>query len=273
MTARRIPTRFRAYQLGQAGSSFSLFADRRFTLIEARLTDTSRPNVNQELHWCGKTGIDVLHITGWDQDHCAISDLEEILFRYEPTTIEYPGYPAHTDCAKKCLMIILGYQVSAQQRGRPVKCESINPNYINALKKAEDFAYRDIFYHPRKLREGESNNNSTVKLFRRGCFNVASLGDVEDENIGGFLRRCRTFTREMDVLLLAHHGSDCAINSKTFFEAVRPQIVICSSQFGNQFEHPKTAVCQRLASLNIPIMTTKRGDVIIESKAPHSHNS
>lgn len=103
MTARYIVTRFRAYQLGTAGASFSYFADGTFTLIEARLTDLSRPNLNRELAECGKSTIDVLHITGWDQDHCAVRDLEEILSCYRPVTIEYPGYPPHNDTAKECL--------------------------------------------------------------------------------------------------------------------------------------------------------------------------
>ena len=270
MTTRSIITRFRAYQLGTAGASFSFFADGTFALIEARLTDLSRPNLKQELAECGKSAIDVLHITGWDQDHCAVADLEEILSSYKPATIEYPGYPPHSDTAKECLKLIQNHRFANAKKGRSVKCIAIDPDYIKGLKSAEDLAYRDVMYHPRVLLSGESNNNSTVKLFRQGCFNVASLGDVEDANISAYLRRCTIFKREVDVLLLAHHGSDCPTNSKTFFEAVKPRIAICGSQFDNQFEHPKPEVRQRLFDLDIPIMTTKTGDVIIQSLPPHS---
>lgn len=271
MTARSIITRFRAYQLGTAGASYSLFVDGIFTLLEARLSNLSRPNLNKELAECGKSNVDVLHITGWDQDHCALTDLEEIILRYKPAMIEYPGYLPHSDTAKNCLELIQNYQTTNANKGRAVKCIAITPEYIKGLKAAENLAYRDIVYHPRFLLDGESNNNSTVKLFRRGCFNVASLGDVEDANIGAYLRRCKIFKREVDVLLLAHHGADCPTNSKTFFEAVRPSIAICGSQFDNQFEHPKPEVCQRLFDLDIPIMTTKTGDVLIQSLPPHSH--
>lgn len=271
MTARAIVTRFRAYQIGTAGASFSFFADGTFTLIEARLTDLNRPNLDQELVECGKCTIDVLHITGWDQDHCALADLGEILSRYKPATIEYPGYPPHSDTAKDCLTLIQHYWVTNASKGRAVKCVAVDPEYINGLKRAEDLAYRDIVYHPRTIIDGESNNNSTIKLYRQGCFNVASLGDVEDANIGAYLRRCKVFKREVDVLLLAHHGADCPTNSKTFFEAVQPKIAICGSQFDNQFEHPKLEVRQRLFDLDIPLMTTKTGDVIIRSLAPHTH--
>ncbi|MCZ2154352.1 MAG: hypothetical protein LC114_10720, partial [Bryobacterales bacterium] len=224
MTARSIITRFRAYQLGTAGASFSLFVDGTFTVLEARLTDLSRPNLDRELAECGKSAVDVLHITGWDQDHCALADLEEILSRYKPATVEYPGYPPHSDTAKDCLKLIQIYRTTNANQGRTVKCIAVNPEYIKGLKSAEDLAYRDVVYHPRVLLDGDSNNNSTVKLFRQGCFNVASLGDVEDTNIGAYLRRCKVFKREVDVLLLAHHGADCPTNSKTFFEAVQPKI-------------------------------------------------
>jgi competence protein ComEC len=128
-----------------------------------------------------------------------------------------------------------------------------------------------MFYHPRKLFDGESNNNSTVKLFREGCFNVASLGDIEDANLGAYLRRCKIFKRETDVLVLAHHGSDCATNSKSFFEAVSPKLAICSSNYDNKFEHPRPEVRKRLSDLGIPLFTTKTGDVVITSVAPHTH--
>lgn len=270
MTARSIVTRFRAYQLRTTGNSFSFFADKTFTLIEARINDVSRPSLDQELSACGKSAIDVLHITGWDQDHCAVADLEEILSRYKPAKIEYPGYLPHTDTAKDCLRMIQNYKTAKAQKGQSVRCVRIDPDYIKGLSTAEDLAFNDILYHPRRLFDDDSNNNSTVKVFREGCFNVASLGDVEDATIGSYLRRCKIFKREVDVLLLAHHGADCHTNSKTFFETIQPRIAICGSQFDNQFEHPKPEVRQRLFDLRIPIMTTKTGDVLIQSLPPHT---
>lgn len=62
-----LKTRFLAYQLGEPGSSFSYFADEHFTLIEAKLTDRSYSSLEAELEACGKTSIDTLHITSWDQ--------------------------------------------------------------------------------------------------------------------------------------------------------------------------------------------------------------
>ena len=72
-------TRFRAYQLGSPGSSFSYFVGGHFTLIEARLTDVNKVRVIQEMAECDVDAADVLHITSWDSDHCCASELTDVL--------------------------------------------------------------------------------------------------------------------------------------------------------------------------------------------------
>jgi competence protein ComEC len=46
-------------------------------------------------------------------------------------------------------------------------------------------------------------------------------------------------------------------------------LAICSANHGNQFQHPKPEIKSLLDELGIPVMTTKRGDVIISSEHPH----
>lgn len=217
---------------------------------------------------CGKTHIDCLHITSWDQDHCSASNLEEILVTYKPKKIEFPGYEPESDNARQCQKLILDYQRNTKAIGNPVSCISITPIYIKGLSSASELGYKDIFYWPHSLADN-ANDNSTVKVFREGCFNVASLGDVEDVNIASYLRGCGIFKREIDVLILAHHGADCPTNSKTFFEKVRPKLVVCTSNYDNQFDHPRQEVRDTLYELDIPLYTTKTGDIIIQSLEPH----
>jgi len=266
---RSVVTRFRAYQLGTAGSSFSYFADNHFTLIEARVTEKSLPQLQAELKVCGKQAINTLHITSWDQDHCALADLEWILTSLQPARVEYPGYAPHTDTGKSCLARLKRYSREQAERKAAVKIQRMDPEYIGSLETAESIAYREVIYHPKVLYDGSSNNNSTVKLFRRGMFNVASLGDIEHPNIGSMLRRCRIFSSETDVLILAHHGADNGLTTKTFLEKVRPSLAVCSSDYANQYDHPAPEVRNLLHELNIPIYTTKTGDVIIESLPKH----
>lgn len=266
-----IKTRFRAYQLGQAGASFSYYVGGHFTLIEAVITDTNNPQLQNELEICGKTTIDTLHITSWDQDHCSISGLNWILTNLLPEKVEYPGYEPHTKSGEDCLSAIKAYERKSKSKGCSVKIQAISPQYIATLNTASELGYKDIVYHPKKL-YASSNNNSTIKFFRGGSFNVLSLGDVEDENIAAMLRRCKTLCREVDVMILAHHGADNGFTTKTFLERIKPSVAICSSNYANQYTHPRDEIRTLLHQLEIKLFTTKTGDVIIESIGIHKGN-
>jgi competence protein ComEC len=86
------------------------------------------------------------------------------------------------------------------------------------------------------------------------------------------LRRSKTFANELDVLILAHHGSDCGVTTKKFLDMVKPGVAICSSNYDNQYDHPTQNVRDLLYELGIPIYTTKTGDVTIESIGDHTTN-
>lgn len=263
-----VVTRFRAYQLGQAGSSFSYYANGHFTLIESVITDLNNPQLQDELLICGKTKIDTLHITSWDQDHCSTSGLKWTLTNLLPNKIEYPGYEPHTENGKTCLSIIRAYQYESKSNRYWVKTQSINPPFIASLNIASDLGYKDIFYHPKRL-YSSANNNSTIKFFRRGSFNVLSLGDVEDQNIAAMLRRCKTLCREVDIMILAHHGADNGFTTKKFLERIKPLVAVCSSNFNNQYDHPSDEIRNILYEQGIQLVTTKTGDAIIESIGDH----
>ncbi len=258
-------TRFRAYQLGCAGSSFSYFDGSHFTLVEARFNDVNRSKVYRELQECGKSAIDYLHITSWDADHCEEGDLQDILRVLVPRKIEYPGYPPHSDTARSCLARILEYKSSNPSSA----IQQVTPDYIKSLGPAQTLGYQDVIYHPKYLSE-EPNDNSTVKLFRAGCFNVASLGDVEDVGLSAYLRGEKIFREEVDVLLLAHHGADNGFTNSAFLKHVRPTFAIATANYDSQFEHPKPEIRELLNKYGIPLYTTKTGDVIIASIPPHT---
>lgn len=268
MELQPINTRFRAYQLGEPGSSFSYFADGHFTLIEAKLTGRSHASLAAELKACGKTTIDTLHITSWDQDHCDFKELQEILSALKPKKIEYPGYDHDSGNAKNCHQEILRYREARRKAALSMVARRIDPPYVNGLEDAKGLAYTDIIFHPKESFSG-SNDNSTVKLYRGGMFNVASLGDVEHANIGSMLRKSRQFKMEVDVLILAHHGSANDVNSKKFFRTVKPTIAVCSSDYDNQYGHPHADVRDALYEANVRTFTTKTGDVLIESVPNH----
>ena len=267
MTIKSKNTRFRAYQLGNAGSSFSYFNGTAFTLIEARLTPLNKISIKQEIDLCNASGVNVLHITSWDQDHCTPSQLQEILDTYTPSKVEYPGYPPHTDSGRDSLKIIQTYKSGDKEKRKTVQ---ITPDYISSLNKAENYGYRDILHHPKFIDAESSNNNSTVKHFRTGSFNVLSLGDVESSNIASGLRRQRSVYQEVDVMILAHHGADNGFTTSSFIKKVRPSVAIASADYANQFEHPKQKIKDLLHKNKVDLFTTKTGDVVIFSTGNHT---
>ena len=202
------------------------------------------------------------------QDSLSVAELQEILNTLKPKKIEYPGYEHDSANAKNCLQEILRYRDARRRAALSMIARRIDPPFVKGLEEAKGLGYSDIYYHPRESFTG-SNDNSTGKLFRGGMFNVASLGDVEHPNIGSMLRRCRTFKREVDVLILAHHGSDNDVNSKKFFQTVRPTIAICSSDYDNQYGHPCNEVKDALYEAGVRVYTTKTGDVLLDSIPNH----
>lgn len=263
-------TRFRAYQLGNAGSSFSYFDGTTFTLIEGRLTENSQPNVQFELEQAGKTKIDTLHITSWDNDHCSPNELKDILNNLQPNRIQYPGYEPHTDSGKTCMSYIKQYEKYFIDKPKNVNVDSVTPEYLNGLESANNgLGYSNIIYHPRKIYE-DSNNNSTVKFFRSGSFTLLSLGDVEKEEIATKISGGTIIKTQVDVMILAHHGADNGFTTDKFLKAIKPRIAICSSNYDNQFSHPKQVIRDLLYQNDIQLFTTKTGDVVIKSINDHN---
>lgn len=266
MTIKQKHTRFRAYQLGTAGSSFSYFNGKNFTLIEARYADGNKDSISQELGLCGVDSISNLHITSWDQDHCTPSQLEEILEEFNPYKIEYPGYAPHTDSGNESLKIIRAFE--NRNKGSK-KIVQVTPAYISSLDPAENYGYNDILYHPKSIDPESSNNNSTVKQFRSGCFNVLSLGDVESTQISSGLKTYKTVNSEVDIMILAHHGANNGFTTSSFLKATKPTVAIASADYANQFEHPKQEIRYLLHKNDIQLFTTKTGDVVIYSIGSH----
>lgn len=270
MTIKSKKTRFRAYQLGNAGSSFSYFNGDTFTLIEARYNDVNKESIKQELSQCEVRSVDNIHITSWDKDHCYPSQLEELLVEYSPNKIEYPGYEPHTDCGKESLKIIRAYEKKGKEAKRNRNIISVTPEYISSLDTAENYGYKDTLNHPKHIDKEISNNNSTIKHFRSGSFNVLSLGDVECNNIAAGLRRQRIINKETDVMILAHHGADNGFTTSAFIKKVRPTVAIASADYANQFNHPRKKIRDLLRKNGVELFTTKLGDIVVFSTRNHT---
>lgn len=261
-------TRFRAYQLGSEGSSFSYFDGSNFTLIEARLTELSQKSVLNELKICGKTTIDVLHITSWDNDHSEPLELGHIFNHLKPRIIEYPSYEPKTDSGRESLDLINKYRAIREKHSHTTRLKNIGPDYINTLSSANAREHSNVLYSPRKEYE-RSNDNSTVQLFRSGSFTVLSLGDVESPEIAEAIMSGNIAQSEVDVMILAHHGADNGFTTDKFLKTIKPKVAVCSSNYDNQYDHPRDEIRELLYQNGIDIYTTKTGDVVIQSINAH----
>lgn len=251
-------TRFRAYQLGTKGSSFTYTVGKNITLIEARYNDTNKENVKSEVQRIGESRIDCLHITSWDEDHCNYAELMNLLIDFSPRRIEYPWYMPDTESGLKSKALIEFYLNETKCNG-----SVISPDYINGLDVAELLKYNDILYNPISMSE-KHNDNSVVQLFRQGRFTLLSLGDCESSEIAHRIMYSDVASKEVDVLILAHHGADNGFTTKEFIERINPKVAVCSSNYDNQFEHPKPEIRRILYDAGVPLFTTKTGDVIID---------
>jgi competence protein ComEC len=193
----------------------------------------------------------------------------DLLQLIRPTRLELPGYEPLSENARNCARILRDYVADARTRNRPKSLQLITPDYIDGLETAQSLCFKNMFYNPRVISPECANDNSTVKLFRSGSFNVLSLGDVESSNISARLRRCGILGRELDLMILAHHGADNGFTTKNFLRHVRPSLAVCSSDYGNQYDHPRQEISDLLFEENIRLMTTKTGDIIVKSVGEH----
>lgn len=250
-------TRFRAYQLGECGASFSFSVNEHFTLIEARYNDSNKPHILWEMKNCGISRIDVLHITSWDDDHCCATELKKILQDLKPRMIEYPAYTHDTENARESIAIINRYDEGGK------RC--ITPQVVKDCPKIRLHG-QDVLYNSLYQYMGTSNDKSIVKLFRRGSFTVLSLGDCESADIRNRLMKEIILQNEVDVLILAHHGADNGFTTNEFLRAINPKVAICASDYGNKYGHPDQVILNRLNNCGISYFSTKQGDVIAQYK-------
>ena len=250
-------TRFRAYQLGEKGASYSLAVDNDFTLIEARLNECNYMNVINEMKTVGAQRISLLHITSWDEDHCKPVELENILKTLKPQQIQYPGYQPDSDCGERSQKMILDYLNQNDCGGT-----AFTPDYINALEAGESAKFSTIIYNPTK-EFAKHNDMSIVALFRKGRFTILSLGDCESPEIANAIMECGLANTETDIMLMAHHGADNGFTTENFIQRISPKVAICASDYDNQYNHPHQKVRDMLYDNGVRFFTTKTGDVLV----------
>lgn len=253
-------TKFRAFQLDSPGSLFSFWKKNIFTLIEARLPKGGIEILKDDLKLHKKERVDVLHITSWDDDHCDFDSLTQIMNKLRPNLIQVPSYNPISETGIACQNLILKYDDIHQKFvHNVVKYDKIK---INSLNTGISLETNNIVYHS-LYNVKNKNDMSQIRLFRSEGFNVLSLGDIESVEITNDLIFDSFIQNEVDVLILPHHGSENSMLTSEFLKTCSPSLSVCSSNYDNEYDHPRPKITQMLSNNNVKSMTTKRGDIII----------
>jgi len=120
----------------------------------------------------------------------------------------------------------------------------------------------DVLWPPRELLAGphageDPNRLAIVALARWRGFSILLTADAEAETTP-------LDPGPVDVLKLAHHGSDDA-GLGPLLERTRPRLAVISVGAGNPFGHPTAGTLATLASHGVPVLRTDRdGTVTID---------
>ena len=253
-------SKFRAFQLDSPGSLFSFYKPGQYSLIEARIPKGGIEHLLDDMAFHNKSTIDMLHITSWDSDHCTYNELVQIINQLRPARIEVPSYMPSSNDGILCRNTIMSYDDIHHKFVHNVHV--ISPDYISSLPEALPREIGNVIF-PSVYNCDNKNDMSLIKLFRSSGFNVLSLGDCESAALSSQLCRYSFINSEVDVLILAHHGADNGFTTEELLDAINPKIAICSSNYDNQYDHPRQEIRELLWERRIPLMTTKTGDVII----------
>lgn len=256
-----IETKFRAFQLDSPGSLFSYYKSNDYILIEARLPKGGIEILRGDLNYHGKDRIDTLHITSWDDDHCDWDSLSQIMNQFRPNRIEIPGYEPKSETGKACKKLIMQYDDIHQRYINNVTI--YNNETISNLTPATAWDTSNVVYKS-LFDVDNSNDMSQIRLFRSSGFNVLSLGDCESKDIAINLMQYATFIKnETDIIILPHHGSENTMLTPEFLDFCKPTLSICSSNYDNEYSHPRQSVVNLLTSMNVKSLTTKMGDIVV----------
>ena len=107
--------------------------------------------------------------------------------------------------------------------------------------------------NPAPNTQADANDQSVVMRLTWGQGSILLTGDIGGEAESSLLRSGQPLSA--NVLKVAHHGSDGS-SSTAFLTAVKPSYAVISAGADNRFNHPATAVLDRLAQVGVTILRT-----------------
>lgn len=189
----------------------------------------------------GDDTINVILETHPDADH--IGGLQSVIENYSVGEFVEPGIPATTKTYEGLLAAVGANQVP-HLFGRT--------GTIITLDEKNSVIFK--VFAPSSIYEGEDTNDaSIVGILSYGKKKFLLNGDapiVTEEEI-----MKKGIDLGVDVLKLGHHGSRTS-SSEAFLRATHPNVAVISAGCDNSYGHPHKEVMSRLATLQIPAVST-----------------
>ena len=129
----------------------------------------------------------------------------------------------------------------------PAKCEA------GSVWRAAGLDFRVLWPNTQSHIQ-EANNYSCVLLVESNHFRLLFLGDIE-KPVERELMRSGELPRDVDVLIVPHHGSKTS-SSLALVKHLNPQYAVMSAGYNNRYHHPHLRVLERYTAVGATILRT-----------------
>lgn len=191
----------------------------------------------------GKLDLVIVSHTDADHDNGILQILEEELMEIEMLMLADLHEPDESYQQLESVAAKRGVQVVKVKRGDHFQLDDVNFTIL----------------HPtRTYKTTSKNDKSIVMEMDYEDFSMLLTGDVEEAGetfmLEGSMQKESTL-HEVDVLQVAHHGSDSS-SSQRFLDIVSPKYALISCGKDNSYGHPSRNVLQRLDKIGCVCFVT-----------------
>lgn len=217
------------------------------------LIDTGEEASYQKLKsYLKKKNVSVIHnmiLTHYDSDHMGSADLVIDDFQVKKVSVS-----AYENDKKKTLQVKELNQAISNNKIKKAKIKAgqqikvASGITLKALSPKEDYR--------------ESNENSVVLRLDYKKKSFLFTGDIDSKVEAEIYQKYKV---DVDVLQIAHHGSDYA-SGILFLKKASPEYAVISVGADNSYGHPRSTVLKRLTNFTKKILRTdKNGNIIFTS--------
>lgn len=225
----------RFVDVGQGDGSIIEFPDGKTMVIDAGKDSTTGAAMNAALSADGREQIDWLVATHPDADH--IGGLPTVISANAVGSVWAPDCNHDTETYTRFLQAVAdkGLSIDAAARGKTI---ATGDNY-----KAE------ILWPNADATYDDTNDYSAVIKVTYGKTSFLFTGDATKDDL------LKANCGDIDVLKVAHHGSDTGTSS-ALLTALTPKIAVISYGLDNSYGHPTQAVLDALTASGATIYGT-----------------